>query len=143
MCVVLYGSSNYFFFLNTNWFSIIGGDQYFFSVFVVGGGGGVTDEIFVLTLKKNRHLSRFGNLATTKIYIIFFLFTKMVWTGSQRHELWKKKKITLLLVPNWNNGVLLFNDTTHTHTHTCSKLQGIIREILSIDTTYQMCLLKQ
>lgn len=55
--------------------------------------------------------------------------------STHTHKLWKKKKITLLLVPNWNTTMYCCLTTRHMHTPilTCSKLLDTISEILSID----------
>lgn len=72
-------------------FRFIGCDQHFSARFCCCcWGGGVLDEILYLH-KQNRHLSRFGNLATatttttaTKIYIIFVFFSP--WKWFERHR---------------------------------------------------------
>lgn len=109
-----------------------------FAVVVGGGGGGVLDEILYLH-KQNRHLSRFGNLATTtanhkNIHNFFFLLSmKMIWTASCQHthsNCERRRKLHFYLCQtNRVRSVceLLFNDTTR-HMHTWSKLLGIISQ---------------
>lgn len=125
-------------------FRFIGCDQHFFARFCCCccWGGGVLDEILYLH-KQNRHLSRFGNLATatttttaTKIYIIFVFFSPWKWFERHRvntqhtHTHCERRRKLHFYLYQTNSTELLFNDTTR-HMHTWSKLPGIISERFS------------
>lgn len=142
------------FLLNTNRFSTIGGDQPFFPLSLSFSLSSFLLLVLVVAwlmkfctytnkVDTSFDLAIWQQLPQKNIHNFFFSLHENDLNGiasTHTHKLWKKKKITLLLVPNWNTTMYCCLTTRHEttrHMHTpiltCSKLLDTISEILSID----------